>query len=107
MVAYCFAEKSLCLVSYGGSEILRIIGIDEFHRDAQLGQDVIELRVGTTIEIVGRHDLITSFRQVNNGVKHTTRARCDTKARGSSFQCGDSLLQHVGGGIHQAGIYVT
>ena len=49
-----------------------IVGIDKLNIDTKLWKNVIKLGVGTTIEIVGRDDLIPFLSKINDRVKNRT-----------------------------------
>ena len=106
-VADGLAEECLGFGGNGGGEVLRIVGVDEFNVDAELGKDVVELGVGAAVEVVGRDDFVSGLSEVDDGVKDGAGARGDAEAGSPTIKGGDALLEHVGGGVHQAGVDVA
>jgi len=105
----CFAEKSAGFVIDLFGEIFWILRVDEADFDAHGREEIIELRVAASIEISGGDDVISRRRDVDDGVENGGGAGRVPKASHfvSSFEQGDTLFQHVGGGIHQAGVDVS
>ena len=106
-VADGLTEECLGFWGNGGGEVLRVVGVDEFYVDAELGKDVVELGVGAAVEVVGRDDFVSGLSEVDDGVKDGAGAGGDAEAGGPTLQGGDALLEHVGGGVHQAGVDVA
>ena len=46
-------------------KVLRILGVDEGAGDAELRQDVVELGVGTTVQVAGRDNVIPLLTDVD------------------------------------------
>ena len=63
-----------------------IVGIHKLNIDTKLRKNVIKLGVGTTIEIVGRDDLIPFLGQINDRVKNRTGSGGDPKTGSSSIK---------------------
>ena len=90
-------------------EILRIVRVHELHRDAERGQDVVELRVGAAVEVAGGHDVVAGLREIDDRVEDPARAGRHAKAAHlrRPLEQRHALLQHVGRGIHQPGVDVA
>ena len=65
--------------------------------------------VGSSVECVGRDDVIASFGKVDNGVEDGGSAGADGEtAQGMApLQLGVSALENVSGGVHETGINVS
>ncbi len=72
-------------------------------------KDFVELGVGSSVECVGRDDVIASFGKVDNGVEDGGSAGADGEtAQGMApLQLGVSALENVSGGVHETGINVS
>ena len=68
-IAYGFAKQCLGLVRYGGRVVGRIIRIHEIHLDPEFGENIIELGVGPSVQVVRGYDFIPFLGDVDNGVK--------------------------------------
>ena len=106
-VAHRFAKEGLGLRSDRRSKILGVVGVDKVYLDPKLGQNVIKLGIGATIEVVGRYNFIPRFGEVDDGVKYRTGTGCDPETGGTSLKGSHPLLEHIGGGVHQAGIDIA
>ena len=91
----------------GGAQAGEVVGIDEAHGDALLGQRVVEEVVGASVERCGGDDLVAGAGQGLDGERLGGLAGCDGERGRSALQRSDALLQHVGGGVHQAGVDVA
>mmetsp|Transcript_17835 Transcript_17835/g.46702 ORF Transcript_17835/g.46702 Transcript_17835/m.46702 type:complete len:455 (-) Transcript_17835:67-1431(-) len=103
------AEESAGLVISRLSEGLRVMHVDETNLDAHLGQDVVELGEGAAVKLRRAHDIVTRLRQVDDRVEGRVGARGHTEAakEGPALEQGEALLEHVRGGVHEAGVDVA
>ena len=103
-----FAEQGACFVVDGVGELLGILGIDEADFDSEGGKKVVKLGVGAAVEIAGRDDVITRFGKVDDGIENSGGAGRVGEAGHfvGTFEQGDALLEHSGGGVHETGIDV-
>ena len=88
-------------------ELLGLVPLDEFRRDAQSGEGDFELVVGAPVQVARADDVVTGMRQ--GGDDHELRglARGRPDGGSASFERGDTLFQHVDGGVHDAGVDVA
>ena len=106
-IAHCFAEEKFGFRRDRLGEILRILRIDEIHLDAELREDVVELREGSSVEIVRGDDFITRRAEVDDRVENRARPRSQCQSGCSALEFRDALLEHIVGGIHQARVDVA
>ena len=106
-VAHGFTKQSFGFWSDRSGKILGIIRIHKVYLDPKLGQDVIKLGIGTTVEIVGGYDLISRLSDIDDGVKHRTGTRSDTQTGGSALEGSHPLLEYIGSWVHQAGVNIA
>jgi len=106
-VAHGLAEEDLGFRRDGLCEVFRVAGIDEPDRDAELGEDVVELGVGASVEVVGGDDLVARAADVDDRVEDGAGARGESQCGGTPLDCRDALLEHVVGGVHQARVDVA
>ena len=106
-VADGFAEEELGFRRDGFCEVLRVLRVNEADLDPELGEDVVELCECAAIEVVRRDDLVARGADVDDRVE-------DRAGAGSQCQCGcaalefrDALLEHIVGGVHEAGVDVA
>ena len=79
-IAYGFAKQCLGLVRYGGRVVGRIIRIHEIHLDPEFGENIIELGVGPSVQVVRGYDFIPFLSDVDNGVENPARPDASPKA---------------------------
>ena len=106
-VAHGFTKQSFGFGRDRSGKILGIIRIHKVYLDPKLGQDVIKLGIGTTVEIVGGDDLISRFSDIYYGVKYSTGTGSDAQTGGSALEGSHPLLEHIGGWVHQAGVNIA
>ena len=91
----------------GGAQAGEVVRIHKAHLDSLLGQGVMEEVVGASVERCGGDDLVARAGQGLDGERLGGLAGCDGEPGHATLQRSDPLLQHVGGGIHQAGVDVA
>ena len=91
----------------GALEILGVTGIDECGLNPEFSQRVMEKVIGAAIQALGRDDLIAGTGDIENRQCLRRLAGGGDKARHSTFEGGNPLLQHVPGGIHNARIDIA
>ena len=106
-IADGFNEKSSCFFCYCLFKIGRIFGINKGDVDAKFRKDGIELGIGSTIKVVGRHNVVACFCESNDRIENCGSARCDGNRGGASFKLGNPLLKSVGSRIHQSGVDIA
>ncbi|MNS70297.1 hypothetical protein D3C72_1036390 [compost metagenome] len=84
-----------------------VAGVGEARGDAVLRQRVRKQVVGAAVQRAGRHDVVARFGDGHDGVGHGRLARGQRQRRDTAFQGRHALLQHVGRGVHDAGIDVA
>ena len=106
-VAHGFAKEGLGLVGDGGRIVLRIIRIDEFDVDPELGKDVVELGISPAVQVVRGYDLVPFLGQVDDRIEDPTGTGGDPETGGTPLESGHALLENVCSRIHQAGLDVA
>ena len=108
-VGHGLAEQRARLVVDGGAEVLGVLGVHELHRDAHRGEDVVELRVGSAIQLAGRDDVVARLRKGDDGIEARGGAGRDgDRGEGvAALELRDAGLQDVRGGVTDAGINVA
>jgi hypothetical protein len=74
--------------------------------DAELREDVVELRESAAVKIVCRYNLIARRAEVDDSVENRTRPGSQCQSGGATLEFGDAFLKHIVGGIHQARVDV-
>ena len=59
-------KKRPCLLVDRLGKVLRIVGVDQLHLDAEGRQDVVELRVGAAVEVAGADDVVPRRSQIDD-----------------------------------------
>ncbi len=82
-------------------------GIDEGDLDAEAREGIVELVVGAAVQAAAADDMVAGAAQGQHdqglgGMPGTGRQRAH-----AAFQVGQALLEHVGGGVHDAGVDVA
>ncbi|KAG0922636.1 hypothetical protein G6F31_019838 [Rhizopus arrhizus] len=85
----------------------QIAGVGKARGDAVLGQRVCEQVVGAAVQRAGRDDVVARFGNRQDGVGDRGLARGQRQRGDAAFQRRHALLQHVGRGVHDAGIDVA
>ena len=106
-IAHRFAEEEFGFRRDRLGEILRILRIDETHRDAELREDVVKLREGAAVEIVRRDDLVPCGAEIDDRVENRTRPGSQCQSGRAALHFRDALLEHIVGGVHQARVDVA
>ncbi len=88
-------------------KVLRVGRVDKFYGDAELRQDVVELRVASAVEVARRDNLIARLCEVDDAVEDRSGSGGDGQCAGSAFERGDALFENVGGGVHEACVDVA
>ena len=104
-----FAKKGARFFIDRVGELLGILGVDEADFDPESRKDVLELGVAAAVEILGGDDVVACFREVDDGIENGCGAGRVSQSRHfvSAFEKADALLEHIGGGIHEAGVNIT
>ena len=91
-IRYRLAENGARFVIDRRSEIVRIIGINKRHIDAELWQDVFELCVGATVEVTCGDNVVALFRESDDRVKNRRGARGQRQSCGTMLHRCETLL---------------
>lgn len=94
-----FNVDCLCSVINGGGDVLWLVAIDEFGIDPKSGEEDFELIVGTSVEIRGGDDIITSVGEGGNGHELRRLSRGSGNGSNTSLKGGNSLLENVDSGL--------
>ncbi len=73
---------------------------------AKLRKYVVEHRVGATIQVGSRHDLVPALADIVDAVEYRRRTRRVGQRRGAPLHCCNPLLQGILGRIHKTRIDV-
>ena len=106
-VADALAIDRLGFVIDEGGDGLGAVILGEAHLDPEARQHVGEQGVGAAIELGGGDDVVTGGGQRLDGVGDGGGTRRDHQAGDAPFQRGHPLLQHIVGGVHDAGVDVA
>mmetsp|Transcript_3124 Transcript_3124/g.9532 ORF Transcript_3124/g.9532 Transcript_3124/m.9532 type:complete len:243 (+) Transcript_3124:1885-2613(+) len=103
------AEEGARLLVGRFEEVLGVRLIDEAHRDAKFGQDVVELGVGAAVQVASGDDVVSTLSDVDDGVEDGVGPRGDTEAcQGMrALEHGDALLEDIGSRVHEPRIDVA
>jgi hypothetical protein len=89
------------------AQAVKVVGVHEFHGDAQLGQRVMKQIVGATVQRSGGDDLIACGSQGGEDQGFRRLSRRQRQSSEPAFECRDALLEHVGGWIHDSRVNVA
>src|SRR5690606_27296609 len=106
-IADGFGVDALSPLVDGPAEVVGIRRIHEVDLDAQVGQAVGQQVEGTAVEAGRRHHLVAGAGDVGDGQGGGGLAAGGGQGGGAAFQGGHPLLEHVHGGVHDAGVDVA
>ena len=106
-VAERLAVDDLGVGADGLLEVLRVGGVDEGDVDADAREGVVELVVGAAVQAAAADDVVARAAQGEDRQGLGGMAGTDGQRADAAFQVGDALLEHVGGGVHDAGVDVA
>ncbi|MNS81596.1 hypothetical protein D3C72_1153100 [compost metagenome] len=106
-IADGLAEDRLGALIGVGGDGGDVVGVDEAHLDAVLGQGVGEQVVGAAIEGAGGDDVVAGLGDGQDGVGDGRHARGHGQGRDPALQRRQTLLQHVGRRVHDAGVDIA
>ena len=106
-IAETFAEEGFGVGLEGAFEGVGIGGVDEVHLDTQFRQRVVEEIVGSSVELGDGDDVIPAAGDIEDGVGDGGLARGVGEGARATFEGGHTLLEHIGGRIHDPGVDVT
>ena len=86
---------------------LGVVALGEAHLDAELRQRVGEQVVGTAVELRLGDDVVAGAAHVEHRVGHGRLAGRQGTRGNAALKLGDALLQHIPGGVHDAGVDVA
>ncbi len=89
------------------AEILRIVGLHEFHVDSQAAEAHVELRVRAAVERARRDNLIAQAGQAGERQELRRLSAGRRQRRHAAFERRHALLEHVGGRVHDAAIDIA
>uniref|UniRef100_A0A914YCT4 Uncharacterized protein n=1 Tax=Panagrolaimus superbus TaxID=310955 RepID=A0A914YCT4_9BILA len=106
-VADRFDEHRLGAVVDQRGERRRIGRIGETRLDAVLRQRVRQQVEAATVQRAGGDDVVARLGDGLDGIGDRGLSRGQRQRADAAFQRGQALLQHVGGGVHDAGVDVA
>ena len=90
-----------------GGDLFGLGRVDKTHFDALLGQGVGEQVVSAAIQGFGGDDVVARFGQSLHGIGNRRHATGHAQGRQAAFYRGQTLFQHGGGRVHDAGVDVA
>mmetsp|Transcript_10221 Transcript_10221/g.46890 ORF Transcript_10221/g.46890 Transcript_10221/m.46890 type:complete len:402 (+) Transcript_10221:3891-5096(+) len=108
-VGHGLAEDGAGLVVNRCPDVLGVVHVDEPDGDAEGGEDVVELRVGATVQLVAGHDVVASLGEVDDGVENggSSGGGGDRSEGVATLELGHARLEDVGGGVADTGVDVA
>ena len=108
-VGHGLAEDSAGLVIDGLLEVFWVLGVDEGHGDAKGREDVVELGIGSTVQLIAAYDVVSGLSEVDNGVEDRGSSGGDREAgQGmATLKLSNTGLEDVRGWVHEAGVDVS
>src|SRR5215212_3392985 len=106
-VAYGLGIDGLRLIRDRRAYSVEIRRVGELHVYTDLGQRVVELVVGTAVELRRGDDLIAGSHDVQDRQPLGSLSRCRRQRANSLLQRGQPLLEDVGRGVHDPGVYIA
>ena len=88
-------------------DLLRMIGVEEPHLDAQLLQGLGEERPGASVQAGGGNEVLPGVRDGEDRGGDGRLARGERQPADAAIERGEALLQHVIGRVHQARVDVA
>ena len=85
----------------------RIARVGKAHLNALLREGVGKQVVGAAVERAGADDVVAGFGQCLNRRGDGGHARCHGQRGNAALQCRHALFQHIGGGVHDAGVDIA
>lgn len=89
----------LGLVVDRGGNVLGLVAGDKLGRDAETGEDDLELVVGAAVEVGGSDNVVAGVRERSNGQELSGLARSGGDGGDTTLKSGDTLLEDVDGGL--------
>jgi hypothetical protein len=106
-VADGFHEKCLGLRRDGTFPGVHVVGGNEAHGDAQSFQGVGKQAHRAAVELCRGHDLVAGLGQGQKGQRLRRLSRSHGQGSHSAFQLRHPLFEHLGGGVHDAGVDIA
>ena len=85
----------------------KIIFIGKTNFNTLAWQSMSKQVVGATIEFTDGNNVVTGSGNRLDGVGDCSHTGGDSQTGDTAFQCSNTLLQHITGGVHDAGIDIT
>ena len=106
-VADGLAEDRLGALVDEGRHAVDVVGGGEADLDAQLRQGVGEEVVGAAVEGGGGDDVVAALADGEQRVGHRRHTRGQGQTADATLQGRQALLQHIAGGVHDAGVDIA
>ena len=108
-VGHGLTEQRASLVVDGRAKVLGVLGVHKLHGDAEGGEDIVKLRVGTAVKLAGRDDVVTSLSEGDDGVEDRggPGRDGDRGERVAALELRHARLQNVRGGVVDARVNVA
>ena len=94
-IADALNVDGLGLVVDGGGQLLGLVAIDKLGRDAQAGEDDLELVVGAAVEVRGRDDVVAGVCEGGDGEELGGLAGGGGKGSDTALEGSDALLKDI------------
>ncbi len=106
-IAEPFAIKSLRVGAKCRAEVLGIVSVDEGYLDAEFREGVVEEVVRSAVKLRDGDDVVAGAGDIEDGGRDGGLARRMREPTRTAFEGGDTLLEDVGGRIHNPRINIT
>ena len=106
-VAQRLAVDDLGILADRLRKVLRLRRIDKSDLDAEVTERMVELVVSAAVETAAGDDVIARVAERENRLRLRGMAGARCQARDPALERGDTLLEHVGGGVHQSRVDVA
>ncbi len=106
-VANGFDEHSLRAFVDERGKRSRVCRVGKARSDAVLRQGMRQQVEAAAIQRAGRHDVVAGLGDGLDGIGDGRLSRGQRQCTDAAFQRGQALFQHVGGGVHDAGVDVA
>jgi len=80
------------------------VGLREFRGDPALREDVRQQRIGRSVELGNRHDVVPGLGNVDQRIFDRRHPRTHAEPIDSAFECGNTFFEDRVGGIADASV---
>ena len=91
----------------GRLQCIVIVWVDKCCINAILAQRVLQQIIGSAVDGIGSHHMVTGVCQVGDGVSYSCCTRGNGQAAYTAFQCGNAILKNSLSSVGQTAIDVS